>query len=86
MQPLEGRPVISYPCSWTYRIVCSDEPALRALVAGFVGDSEHRLTSLGSSSGGRYQRVELVLTVRDEAHRNEVFVTLSRSAVVQYVL
>ena len=86
MQPLEGRPVISYPCPWTYRIVCTDEPALRALVAGLVGDAEHRLTSLGASSGGRYQRVELVLTVRDEAHRNEVFVALSRSAVVQYVL
>lgn len=86
MQPLAGRPVILYPCPWTYRIVCTDEPALRALVATLVGESEHRLTSRGASSGGRYQRVELVLTVRDEAHRNEVFVALSRAEGVRYVL
>jgi putative lipoic acid-binding regulatory protein len=86
VQPLEGRPVISYPCSWTYRIVCSDEPALRAFVLELVGTAEHRLTSLGASSGGRYRRVELVLSVRDEAHRNEVFAALSRSTLVRFVL
>lgn len=86
MQPLEGRPVIAYPCPWTYRIVCADEPALRTLIVSLVGDAEHRVTSLGESSGGRYRRVELVLTVRDEAHRNEVFVALSRSELVRYVL
>ncbi|HEX6883930.1 MAG TPA: DUF493 domain-containing protein [Planctomycetota bacterium] len=86
MQPLEGRPVIVYPCPWTYRIVCADEPALRLFVAGLVGESEHRVTSLGESSGGRYRRVELVLTVRDEAHRNEVFVALSRSELVRFVV
>jgi putative lipoic acid-binding regulatory protein len=66
--------------------VCTDETALRALVARLVGDAEHRLTSLGASTGGRYRRVELVIQVRDEAHRNEVFVALNRSELVRFVL
>jgi putative lipoic acid-binding regulatory protein len=45
----------------------------------------HTLASLGGSSSGRYARVELVLTVRDEEHRNRVFVALSR-AMVRFVL
>jgi putative lipoic acid-binding regulatory protein len=86
MEVLSGRPEISYPCAWTYRIVCTDEAAVRALVASFVGTSEHRLTHLGASSGGRYTRLELVMQVRDEAQRNEVYVTLTRATMVQFVL
>jgi putative lipoic acid-binding regulatory protein len=86
VQPLEGRPEVHYPCEWTYRIVCTDEAELRLFVAELVGPAPHRLTSLGTSSGGRYRRVELVLAVRDEAHRNTVFAALSRSSSVRFVL
>ena len=86
MRPLEGRPLLSYPCTWTYRIVCTDEPGLRALIAELVGEEEHALASLGGSASGRYARLELVLTVRDEAHRNHVFAALSRASMVRFVL
>jgi putative lipoic acid-binding regulatory protein len=86
VQPLEGRPALNYPCSWTYRIVCTDEPALRALIAELVAGEPHTLASLGGSPSGRYARVELVLTVRDEEHRNRVFVALSRAPMVRFVL
>ena len=86
MQPLEGRPEITYPTTWTYRIICTREEAVRAAVVGIVGTVEHQMQSLGASSGGRYQRLELVLEVRDEAHRNEIFAALGRLPEVRFVL
>lgn len=86
MQPLEGRPELSYPCSWTYRIICTDESALRGEIAGIVGAAEHTLRHIGDSSSGRYLRMELVVSVRDEAHRNAIFVALGRAAMVRFVL
>jgi putative lipoic acid-binding regulatory protein len=72
------RPEISYPCFWTYRVICTDEPALRSAVASIVGAAEHTLERIGDSASGRYHRLELVVSVRDEAHRNEIFVALGR--------
>lgn len=86
MESISGRPELSYPCSWTYRIICTDEPGVRAAIAVIVGDSAHTLTGLGSSTSGRYARLELVVHVRDEAHRNEIFVALRRAPSVQFLL
>lgn len=86
MEALSGRPEISYPCSWTYRIICTREEVVRAAMPGIVGPVEHSLQSLGTSSAGRYQRLELVLEVRDEAHRNQVFAALGRLEEVRFVL
>lgn len=86
MQTIGGRPEISYPTSWTYRIICTREDAVRAAVTGIVGPIEHRLQNLGQSSAGRYKRLELVLEVRDEAHRNEIFAALGRLTEVRFVL
>ena len=86
MQPLAGRPEIHYPCSWTYRIICTDEPALRSAIVELVGAAAHTVASVGDSKSGRYHRLELVLTVRDEAHRNQIFVGLGRVPSVRFVL
>src|SRR5262245_3876656 len=86
MQTLGGRPEIHYPCSWTYRIICTREDAVRAAVTEIVGPIEHQFRNLGASSAGRYQRLELVLEVRDEAHRNEIFAALARLPDVRFVL
>ena len=86
VQPLDGRPAISYPTSWTYRIICTREETVRAAVTEIVGPIQHRLENLGTSSAGRYQRLELVLEARDEAHRNEVFAALTRLSEVRFVL
>ena len=59
---------------------------MRAAMVGIVGGIEHTVRNLGASSAGRYQRLELVLVVRDEAHRNAIFAALARLAEVRFVL
>ena len=83
---LEGQPEISYPCAWTYRIICTDAPELRSAIASLVADSAHTLTSIGDSASGRYHRFELVVTVRDAGHRNAIFAGLGRVTSVRFVL
>ena len=82
----ERRPEISYPCAWTYRVICTSEPELRAAVTLIVGSAVHTLELIGDSASGRYHRLELVVSVRDEAHRNEIFVALGRLPDVRFVL
>lgn len=82
----DSRPEISYPCTWTYRIICTDEPALRVAVLALMGTSEHTLELVGGSSTGRYQRLELRVHVRDEGERNDIFSALGQITVVRFVL
>jgi putative lipoic acid-binding regulatory protein len=80
------RPELSYPCTWTYRIICTDQEALRSAVTALMGASEHVLEFVGDSSSGRYARLELRVHVRDEGERNDIFTALGQITVVRFVL
>lgn len=82
----DRRPELSYPCIWTYRVICTDEEALRTAVVALMGTSEHTLVAIGASASGRYQRLELRVHVRDEIERNDIFQALGRIEVVRFVL
>ena len=59
---------------------------MRTALVVIVGAAVHSVKNVGASSAGRYQRLELVVEVRDEAHRNEIFVALGRVPTVRFVL
>jgi putative lipoic acid-binding regulatory protein len=80
------RPEIEYPCSWTYRIVCTEDSPVRAAIAGLVGDARHSLAEVRTSQHGRYRTLELELEVRDEEHRNSIFKALRELREVRFVL
>lgn len=86
MRTLEGHPAINYPCPWPYRIICTDETELRAAVVVIVGSAEHTLAVVGEAPSGRYRRLELIVSVRDELHRNEIFAALTKTPTVRFVL
>lgn len=82
----DRRPELSYPCTWTYRLICTDAELLRSAVTALMGTSEHTLEAIGASASGRYQRLELRVHVRDEIERNDIFQALGRIEVVRFVL
>jgi len=87
VQSFEGRrPDIDYPCSWTYRVICVDAEVLTRDIARLVEDAVHTLEHIGESNSGRYQRLELVVEVVDEGHRNRVFQALGTFPGVRFVL
>jgi putative lipoic acid-binding regulatory protein len=84
---LDGRkPEIDYPCTWSYRILGTDEPRMRIAVFEIVGGFEHQVTLGLESSQGKYRSLQLELIVRDEAQRLSIFEALKRHPDVRFVL
>jgi len=87
MQSLDGRkPEITYPCSWTYKVIGLDEASLRLAVAEVVGDCVHTLTAGNESAGGKYVSLALDAQVEDEAQRLEIFKRLAQHPAVRFVI
>ncbi len=70
------KPIIQYPCRWDYKIIGPDGERIRSVIAATVTDADHTVADSRRSRSGKYCSVELTVMVRDEAHRNHIFVTL----------
>jgi putative lipoic acid-binding regulatory protein len=79
-------PEIEYPCPWGYRVIGSDEAAVREAIRDAVGDAEHELEFSRTSSKGSYVALKLTVMVRNEAHRLGIDKHLRAHPAVRYVL
>jgi putative lipoic acid-binding regulatory protein len=70
------KPLITYPCRWDYKIIGADAQRLRGVVALIMKDIEHTVADSNRSPGGKYCSVALTVMVRDEAHRDQIFMAL----------
>jgi putative lipoic acid-binding regulatory protein len=87
MQPLDGsKPLIDYPCNWSYRVIGIDEPKMRQAVAEVIGDVPHDLTTGNASSGSKYVSLGLETRVDDEAQRLRLFQRLSSHPDIRFVI
>ncbi|MBM3891189.1 MAG: DUF493 domain-containing protein [Verrucomicrobia bacterium] len=86
MTPDSDKPLITYPCRWDYKIIGTDTQRLRAAVAVIVKDIEHTVADSNRSPGGKYCSVALTVLVRDEAHRDQIFMALRAHQDVIMVL
>ncbi len=75
-EPISGKPEVSYPCQWEFKIIGTDEPALRRAIEHIVGDRAYQLSVSNRSRGGKYCSLRLVVRVDDEASRNTLFEAL----------
>ncbi len=80
--PLE----ITYPRSWTYRIIGSDADVICDLAAETAGGREYELQPSNTSRTGRYVAYALTLVVDDEEDRNVIFRRLADHDTVRCVL
>lgn len=84
--PLEGKPEITYPCRWSYRVVGAPEEAIRALIREVMGSADYEIHGARPSSKGSYVAVHVSVDVRDEAHRTGLYDALLAADVVKLVL
>ena len=80
------RPEIDYPCLWQYRLIGSDEAALRAALAACVEVERCVLAPGNRSSGGRYVSLVLELMVASEAERLDLYSRLAAHPDIRMVL
>lgn len=80
-----GRPQISYPCEWEYRVIGESEERLKEVIFEIM-PREYKLESGKQSKQGRFVSVYARLIVNDESERNAIFSALSGHPSVKMVI
>jgi putative lipoic acid-binding regulatory protein len=78
--------LIEYPCSWIYRVLGSDETALRVAIAEVIEEREHVIEAGNVSRTGRYCSLHLRVVVASDADRLGLLRGLQTRQAVRYVL
>ena len=89
-----GRPDITYPCPWTYKVVGTDEDDLCRAVKVMLevcldpgsGERAYELGVSRTSRRGRYVSLQLTLEVASEQERNALYAGLKDCPEVRMVL
>jgi putative lipoic acid-binding regulatory protein len=82
----EPAAALEYPRLWEYRLIGASDQRLREIVAQVLGEQEHTVEPGNTSRGRKYVSLSVMVTVRDEAHRNEIFQGLQGHPEVKLVL
>ncbi|MEO0651550.1 MAG: DUF493 domain-containing protein [Planctomycetota bacterium] len=82
----DREPEIHYPTMWSYKVIGSDEDALRAAVRHVVGSLNHELSRSNTSATGKYLSLHLRLVVHDKLQRHTIFHALRDHPDVRAVL
>ena len=85
-KPNCGKPQISYPCEWEFKVIGTDEGAVRQAIGQILGERACQLDVSHRSRGGKYSSLRLVVRVEDEADRNAIFQALSEHEDVTTLL
>jgi putative lipoic acid-binding regulatory protein len=88
------RPDITYPTPWSFKVICTDEDAVRSAVREVLetcldpgtGKRAWELGVSRTSSGGSYISLNLSLTVMSEDERNALFAGLSGRPEIRMVI
>lgn len=75
-----------YPCTWVFKVIGADPEALRGAAAEIFGDTPCTISFSNSSKTGKYQCLDLEVTVPDETTRNTFHHKLKKHAAVKLVL
>ena len=81
-----NRPEIEYPCTWSYRVIGTDEKSLRQAISECVEDREYKVSLSSSSSSGKYISLNLEIIVHSEEARVSIYQSLGKHPLVKFVL
>lgn len=82
----DEKPLIDYPCAWSYRLIGRSAEAIEAALRGIVGESDYRIDASNTSRTGKYVALRLTVVVQHEAHRLEIGRRLKAQDAILYVL
>jgi hypothetical protein len=77
---------LDYPCPWEYRVIGSDESALRAAIAEVMGERSYEVNTGGASAGGKWLTMIVTLEVTDDEERLALYEGLRSHDAVKIVL
>ena len=77
---------MEYPCRWIYKIIGSDDRAIKRAVEEIVKGRDYTVTPSNVSRTGRYRSLNLEMTVDEEGHRTGIYDKLQSHPAVKMVL
>lgn len=80
------KPVVHYPCEWSYKIIGADRTLITEAVLDLVKGFDYRFHESRQSRTGRFTSFEVTVRVRTEAERNAIFNTFRSIPSVKLVL
>ena len=84
---LEGKKLeLTYPCNWCYKVISTEEEALKKAVHDVIDEREHKLTHSNNSKSGKYVSMNLDLLVHNEDDRTFIYDALKKHQDIKMVL
>jgi len=82
----EQKVVLEYPCNWCYKVIASEEKALKQAVKDVIDEREHKLNHSNKSKTGKYVSMNLDILVHNEDDRTFLFDALKKHQDIKMVL
>ena len=77
---------LTYPCSWTYKLIASEVDALKKAIHDVIDEREHKLTHSNNSKSGKYVSMNLDMLVHNEDDRSFIYEALKAHQNIKMVL
>ncbi len=77
---------LSYPCSWTYKLIGHEKEAIQKAIQDVILEREHNLVHSNASKTGKYVSMNLDLVIQNEDERNFLFAALKAHRNIKMVL
>jgi len=80
------KPIVEYPCKWSFRLIGSDMQLIRKAVEEYMNDLTYTLLHSNTSSSGKYVSLNLETVVSNENARNQIYDDLKKIPFLKMVL
>lgn len=77
---------LTYPCSWTYKLIGAEKEAIQKAIHDVILEREHNLTHSNNSKTGKYVSMNLDLVIQNEDERNFIYEALKKHQNIKMVL
>jgi len=83
---LRQKPEISYPCSWSYKVIAQKREQIEKAIKDICISKEYELNYSNSSKNGKYVSMNFTTTVCSDEERIEIFNKLKQCQDITMVL
>lgn len=82
----EDKVELSYPCTWTYKLIGHEKEAIQKAIHEVIIEREHSLEHSNASKTGKYVSMNLELVITNEDERTFIFEALKAHQNIKMVL
>jgi uncharacterized protein len=80
------QPLISYPCTWSYRLIGEDGDLIIREIPGIMGCIKHEICPANRSRQGKYVSINIEAIVQSDEQRLSVVPLLRNIPTVKMVI